>query len=43
MSKIEDLKDLSDEQQIAFDISIQCVTEVMNRMNDDKPIEFEVI
>ena len=43
MSKIEDKKDLTEDQQIAFDISVQCVTEVMNRMQDQKPIEFEEI
>lgn len=43
MSKIEDKKDLTEDQQIAFDISVQCVTEVMNRMEDQKPIEFEEI
>lgn len=43
MSQIEDKKDLTEQQQIAFDISVQCVTEVMNRMKDDKPITFEQI
>ena len=43
MSQIEDKKDLTEQQQIAFDISMQCVTEVMNRMKDDKPIAFEQI
>jgi len=43
MSGIEELNDLNDYQRLAFDISIQCVTEVMNRMRDDKPIEFEVV
>lgn len=41
MSGLEDLaENLSDEEHIAFDVSLQCVTEVMNRMKDGKPIEY---
>lgn len=43
MSEIEDKRDFTEQQQTAFDISIQCVTEIMNRMDDDKPIAFEQI
>jgi len=41
MCDIEDRIELSDEQQEAFDIAIQCVTTVMNRMKDDRPIEWD--
>ena len=41
MSVLEDLaEDMTDEQRTAFDVSLQCVTEVMNRMKDGKPIEY---
>lgn len=43
MSEIEDKKKLTERQKMAFDISVQCVTEIMNRMQDGKPIEFEEI
>ena len=43
MSNIEDMNELTEDEELAFDISIQCVTEVINRMNDDKPIAFEQI
>ena len=41
MCDIEDRIELSDEQQEAFDISIQCVTTVLNRMKEDRPIEWD--
>lgn len=28
-------------EQDAFDIAIQCITTVMNRMKDDRPIEWD--
>ena len=41
MSGLEDLADnMTDEEHTAFDVSLQCVTEVMNRMKDGKPIEY---
>ena len=41
MSALEDLADnLTEEEHTAFDVSLQCVTEVMNRMKDGKPIEY---
>lgn len=45
MSKLEDdpRLNLTQSEMEAFDISIQCVTEIMNRMVDKKPIEFEDI
>jgi hypothetical protein len=44
MSGMEDMHDnMTEEQHTAFDVSLQCVTEVMNRMKDDQPIQFEVI
>ena len=41
MCDIEDRVELSEDEQDAFDIAIQCVTTVMNRMKCDKPIAFE--
>lgn len=41
MCILEDELDLDDEMQGIFDIAIQCVTTVMNRMKDDKPIEWD--
>ena len=41
MCDIEDRIELSDEQQEAFDIAIQCVTTVLNRMKEDRPIEWD--
>ena len=41
MCDIEDRIELTDGEQDAFDIAIQCVTTVMNRMTDDKPIEWD--
>lgn len=41
MSGLEDLaENMTEEEHIAFDVSLQCVTEVMNRMKDGKPIEY---
>lgn len=41
MSALEDLaENMTDEEHAAFDVSLQCVTEVMNRMKDGKPIEY---
>ena len=36
--EIEDRLDLSDEEQEAYDIAVQCITTVMNRMGKDIPI-----
>lgn len=41
MCEIEDRVDLTYDEQDAFDIAIQCVTTVMNRMKDNRPIEFD--
>ena len=41
MCEIEDKAELTSEEQEAFDIAIQCITTVMNRMTDDKPIEWD--
>ena len=44
MSGLEDISDnLTDAERAAFDISLQCVTEIMNRMKDGKPIIFEEV
>lgn len=42
MSDLEDLfsECLSEKGHAAFDVSLQCVTEIMNRMKDGKPIEY---
>ena len=41
MSGLEDLaENMTEEEHTAFDVSLQCVTEVMNRMKDGKPIEY---
>lgn len=39
--EIEDRIELSDDEQDAFDIAIQCVTSVMNCMIDGKPIDWD--
>ena len=41
MCMLEDRLELDDEEQEAFDIAIQCVTTVMNRMLDDRPITWD--
>lgn len=41
MCDIEDRDYWTDEEQAALDIAIQCITTVMNRMSEDRPIEFE--
>ena len=41
MCILEDEIDLDDDMQEIFDIAIQCVTTVMNRMKDDRPIEWD--
>ena len=41
MCDIEDRIELTDEEQETFDIAIQCVTTVMNRMTDNKPITWD--
>lgn len=38
MCELEDKIELDDEMQDAFDIAIQCITTVMNRMVLDEPI-----
>lgn len=43
MCEIEDRIDLSNDEQDAFDISIQCVTDIMNKMKDGEQIEFEEV
>ena len=43
MCKMEERHQLNEDEQTALDISIQCITEIMNRMRDNKPIEFEVV
>lgn len=39
--ELEDRIEMTDEEQEAFDIAIQCITTVMNRMKDDSPIEWD--
>ena len=41
MCKLEDRIELSEEEEEAFDIAIQCVTCIMNRMTDDRGIEWD--
>ena len=41
MCEIEDRIELTDEETDTFDIAIQCITTVMNRMTDDKPITWD--
>ena len=41
MCEIEDRIELTDEEEDAFDIAIQCVATVMNRMTDNRPIEWD--
>ena len=38
---IEGRIELTDEEQDAFDIAIQCITTIMNRMVDDEKIEWD--
>ena len=37
---LEDKLDLKKEEEDAFDIAIQCVTTVLNRMVEDRPISW---
>ena len=39
--EIEDRIEMTEEEQEDYDIAIQCVTTVLNRMLDDKPIEWD--
>lgn len=39
--EVEDRIEMTDEERDAFDIAIQCITTVMNRMKDDSPIEWD--
>ena len=32
---------MTKDEEEAFDIAIQCITTVMNRMKDDRPIEWD--
>lgn len=41
MCELEDRCDLLDDEQEAFDIAIQCITTVINKMKDDSPIEWD--
>jgi hypothetical protein len=41
MCRIEDQAELTESEEEAFDIAIQCVATVMNRMIDDKPISWD--
>lgn len=41
MCEIENIIELTKEEQDAFDIAIQCVATVLNRMVDDSPIEWD--
>ena len=39
--ELEDRIEMTEEEQEDYDIAIQCVTTVLNRMLDDKPIEWD--
>ena len=41
MCDIEDVIELTEAEQDAFDIAIQCVTTIMNMMNCDDPVAME--
>ena len=41
MCKFEDKIEMTNEEEEAFYIAIQCITTVINRMTDDKPIEWD--
>ncbi len=41
MCDIEDKYEMNAEERDAFDIAIQCVTTVMNRMKDNRPITWD--
>mgnify|MGYP007133740405 CR=1 FL=1 len=41
MCNIEDQMELDDKQVNDFDVAIQCIATVMNRMVDDRPIEWD--
>ena len=41
MCNIEDHMDLNGQPEDDFDVAIQCITTVMNRMKDDRPIEWD--
>lgn len=38
---IEDETDLNDKEQELFDVAIQCVTVILNRMTEDRPIPWD--
>ena len=41
MCAIEEMASLTDEETDAFDVAIQCIATVINRMTDNRPIAFE--
>lgn len=41
MCELEDKIKLTDKEESCFDIAIQCVTQIMNRMVDGKEINFD--
>ena len=41
MCELEDKQDFSYDEDKKFDIAIQCIVTVMNRMIDNRPIEFD--
>ena len=41
MCEIEDRIELTKDEEDAFDIAIQCITCIMNRMTDDRGIEWD--
>lgn len=41
LCNIEDHMDLTGQQEADFDIAVQCVTLVMNRMKEDMPIVWD--
>lgn len=41
MCELEDKIELTDNEQKHFDIAIQCVTQIINRMVDGKGINFD--
>ncbi len=41
MLELEDKQDFSYDEDEKYDIAIQCIVTVMNRMIDNRPIEFD--
>ena len=41
LCEIEDKYDFTEEEQKAYDIAIQCVTQILNRMGDGKQINWD--